>query len=202
MKMMKCEVVQDLLALYADDCCSEESKRVVEEHLRSCPECRKVLEEMKAPVIRQTETAPLPALKRVDQWKASVIQSVTMFLSFIALVAGVSLEAYTPSGATNGAWALSVIIPVTALLLSQVNWYFVRLYKSRSIFSACSMLLTLLLSLCGYVWAWLHYRLGAAFSAGSSPLLLHFGAGIALTLVFCALSKLLSGNYAKQLGKE
>ena len=201
MKMMKCEVIQDLLALYADDCCSEESKKLVEEHLRSCPECRKVLEEMKTPVVREVTSAPVPALTRVDQWKASIIQSVTMFLSFIALVAGVSVEAYTPWGTFNGVCSLAVIIPVTAFLLSQVNWYFVRQYRSRGQFSVFSMLITLLLSLCGYVWAWVHYDLTAAFSSSESPIVL-FGGGIGLTLLFCILSMVLSGVYAECLGKE
>lgn len=199
---MKCEVIQDLLALYADDFCSDESKRVVEEHLRSCPGCRKALEEMKAPLDGETSSAPLPKPQRISEWKASVIQSVTMFLSFIVLVAGVSLEAYTPSGAGNGAWALSVIIPVTAFLLSQVNWFFVRLHKSRWMFTVFSMLLTLLLSLCGYIWAWLHFGLGTALSDDGSTLLPHFGIGIGLTLALCVLSKILSDGYAKRLGKE
>ncbi len=201
MKMMKCEVVQDLLALYADDCCSEESKKLVEEHLRSCPECRKMLEELKKPVVREVASAPVPALTRVDQWKASIIQSVTMFLSFIALVAGVSVEAYTPSGTFNGVCSLAVIIPVTAFLLSQVNWYFVRQYRSKGQFSVFSMLITLLLSLCGYVWAWVHYDLTVALSSSESPLVL-FGVGIGLTLSFCILSMVLSGVYAECLGKE
>lgn len=201
MKMMKCEVVQDLLALYADDCCSAESKKLVEEHLRSCPECQKILEEMETPVVREITSTPVPALTRVNQWKASIIQSVTMFLSFIALVAGVSLEAYTPSGTYNGVYSLAVIIPVTAFLLSQVNWYFVRQYRSRGQFSVFSMLITLLLSLCGYVWAWVHYDLTVALSSSESPLLLFFG-GIGLTLLFCILSMVLSGVYAECLGKE
>ena len=36
-----CDVIQDLLPLYADACCSEQSKRIVEEHLTACEECQK-----------------------------------------------------------------------------------------------------------------------------------------------------------------
>lgn len=35
-----CNVISDLLPLYADKVCSEESRRLVEEHLRDCPQCR------------------------------------------------------------------------------------------------------------------------------------------------------------------
>ena len=35
-----CEVIRDLLPLYADRVCSEKSCEIVEEHLRECPACR------------------------------------------------------------------------------------------------------------------------------------------------------------------
>lgn len=35
-----CDVIKDLLVLYEDDMCSEASKKVVEEHLKGCQECR------------------------------------------------------------------------------------------------------------------------------------------------------------------
>lgn len=47
MEKMKCNVIYDLLSLYLDDICSEETKHIVEEHLESCEECRKNLEYMK-----------------------------------------------------------------------------------------------------------------------------------------------------------
>ena len=39
--MMKCEIIRDLIPLYLDDVCSEESKKLVEDHLSECKECRK-----------------------------------------------------------------------------------------------------------------------------------------------------------------
>ena len=44
---MHCEVIRDLLILYADDCCSKESKALVEEHLQSCQACREALKELR-----------------------------------------------------------------------------------------------------------------------------------------------------------
>ena len=32
----ECDVIRDLLPLYADDACSEGSRRMVEEHLTEC----------------------------------------------------------------------------------------------------------------------------------------------------------------------
>lgn len=47
MEKMKCNVIYDLLPLYLDNICSEETKHIVEEHLENCEECRKNLEYMK-----------------------------------------------------------------------------------------------------------------------------------------------------------
>lgn len=37
---LSCEMIQDLLPLYCDGVCSEESRRAVEEHLQDCEACR------------------------------------------------------------------------------------------------------------------------------------------------------------------
>ena len=42
-----CKVIADLLPLYLDEACSDESKRIVEEHLKECEECRLLAEDMK-----------------------------------------------------------------------------------------------------------------------------------------------------------
>ena len=41
-----CNIIEDLLPLYVDDMVSEDSRRLVEEHLKGCPACRKMQEEM------------------------------------------------------------------------------------------------------------------------------------------------------------
>lgn len=40
-KLDWCEVIQDLLPLYEDDCCSPQSRALVEEHLETCEACRR-----------------------------------------------------------------------------------------------------------------------------------------------------------------
>jgi hypothetical protein len=202
---MYCQVIQDLLILYADKCCSEESKSLVEEHLKSCGNCRKALAEMRDETKPVTKAVPvsLGKLPRVNEWQASVLQSVLLFVSFALLIFGVSREAATPEGVTNGLWSLALIVPVTGFLLSLANWYFIRLYPSKKAFSACSILVTAAFILLGYVWALLHYRSslvnlfnGSALSTGLLIL------GCVLVVALCAASKLFSDRYALLLGKE
>ena len=201
---MNCDVIQDLLLLYTDECCSDASKALVEEHLKGCEVCRKALAEMNAEAPITKETGAKKAIfPRINSWKASLLQSVLLYVSFALLVFGVAREAAAPEGVTNGLWALALIVPVTGFLLSLANWYFIRLYPSKKVFSVCSLFATAAFILLGYVWALLHYRSsllklfsGSALSSGLLIL------GFVLVVALCAASKLFSNRYALLLGKE
>lgn len=45
--MDKCNIIRDLLPLYLDEVCTEESRELVEKHLERCEVCRRELNEMK-----------------------------------------------------------------------------------------------------------------------------------------------------------
>ena len=209
---MDCNVIRDLIPLYIDDCCSKESANIVKEHIDRCPQCKELYENMKTSS-DIAPTASVPAtLSKINDWRASALQSVLLFVSFAIITIGVALEAATPSGLMNGYWAVSLVIPATGFLLSLANWYFVRFYKSRKSFSNCSLLVTLGITVCAYIWAGFHYE----FSISDFAELLHrisltdlfemivglFGIGILLTPVCCVFSKILSNKYAEMLGKK
>ena len=200
---MNCNIIKDLLPLYVDGCCCEESAKVIEEHIKNCEECGKYLESIKKPIeMKTTVSTPRKALK-ISEWKASVLQSVMLFLAFAGITVGVTLEAATPSGRGNGFWAVTLIVPLTGFLLSLANWYFVRFYKSKKLFSVCSMFATLGVSAVGYIWSVLHYR--ADFSESLTDvqsIASLFGFGVLITILLCVLSKSLSSRYATMIGKE
>lgn len=50
-----CEIIRDLLPLYYDEVCSEDSRKLVEAHLDSCAECRKELEYMSGELTHNVE---------------------------------------------------------------------------------------------------------------------------------------------------
>ena len=197
---MNCNIINDLIPLYIDGCCSKESDIVVEEHIRTCSECAKLVEDMKEPT-EMAEVVKSPEnFSKLNDWKASVLQSILLFISFALITFGVTMEAKTPSGILNGFWAVNLIIPATGFMLSLANWYFVRVYKNRKIFSACSLIATLVIILCAYIWLGFHYEMSLFADVWK---LWHFnGIGILLTVVFCVLSRTLSNQYAKMLGKE
>ena len=193
---MDCNVIKDLLPLYVDECCSEESIRLVAEHLDTCESCRKIYNQMRETCQSYEEKPNSVKLHRISDWKASLLQSVMLFVSFAIIALGVILEGSTPTGNTNGLWAVALIVPATGYLLSLANWFFLRVYKNRKIFSACSCLVTLGITLLGYVWATIHYADGIAMSSAL------VWCGVVLSAVFCILSKVLSNQYALLLGRE
>lgn len=210
---MECNVVKDLIPLYIDDCCSEESAKLVKEHLESCPGCKEYYESISAPcVITPVFSAP-KKISKINEWKASILQAVLLFASFAIITVGVALENDTPYGYMNGFWALSLVVPTTGFLLSLANWYFIRLYKSRKSFSNCSMIAAIVITAGAYIWTWSHYEInffelfsGVRFEEFAKMLpeaaFLYGGLGIALTVVLSVLSRFLSGKYAAMLGKE
>lgn len=43
---ISCEIIQDILPLYHDDVCSDASKELIEEHIKTCNKCEKILAEL------------------------------------------------------------------------------------------------------------------------------------------------------------
>lgn len=76
-----CEIIEDLLPLYADNVCSEQSRRAVTEHLRACEKCRRLIENAQAvpvPHIEPDRPAADKAIKKGFQkiwlrWWVSIL---------------------------------------------------------------------------------------------------------------------------------
>lgn len=210
---MDCNIIKDLIPMYIDECCSDESKNAVQAHLSSCPLCRELYESMRKD-IGTIDPAPVPKnISRVNHWEASILQSVLLFISFGIITLGVALEAGTPSGFSNGLWAFNIVVPATGFMLSLANWYFIRLYKSKKSFSNCSLAATAVTTFCAFIFTAFHYEAYEIFEVlkGISftdffEMMCLFAAelwvGFALTVIFCVISKVLSNKYAKMLGKE
>ena len=48
MKNISCNIIEDLLPLYVDDVCGDETREIIEEHIKDCRGCRQKLEQMKS----------------------------------------------------------------------------------------------------------------------------------------------------------
>lgn len=96
---MNCNIIRDLLPLYCDGVCSEETIKTVGEHLAVCPACRNLLDEM-----RQEPLVP-EAIQMQTQEDVKVLQGVKRKFSLrrrlsvlaVALAALVALTALMAS---------------------------------------------------------------------------------------------------------
>lgn len=70
---LPCKVIEDMLPMYYDGICSEESKAVVEEHLKVCKACEEILAqlgaEMESPKAQIDDLKPLKRIQR--SWRKS-----------------------------------------------------------------------------------------------------------------------------------
>lgn len=212
---MNCNIIQDLIPLYIDKCCCDESAKEVENHLNECKECKAVFDSMTADVDSGVSDCTAPKASKINDWKASLLQSILLFASFLIITIGVAIEASIPSGFTNGFAAFNVVIPATGFMLSLANWYFIKFYKSKKAFSNFSCLITFLLIVCAGLWGGFHYEFSIFdfikgfsetdiidFLEGTAMLATHHAVGILFTAILCLVSKISSNTYAEKLGKE
>lgn len=86
-----CDVIRDLLPLYADDACSAASRAVVEEHLGECPECSEMLQRLKEDeietgLLEEKESVIDYAVRRFRRRSAAVGSAVSGAVLIPALI--------------------------------------------------------------------------------------------------------------------
>lgn len=88
-----CEIVRDLLPLYAENMCSEKSRRVVAEHLGECGDCRKELEKISSNMVIRADS-DISAFKRIK--KRARIEKVIIGIvsATVILIAGWYVQFY------------------------------------------------------------------------------------------------------------
>lgn len=92
-----CNIIKDLLPLYAEDMVSEDSKALVDDHLCGCDSCTKELAELKkAPKVpMEVETT---SLKRVEDTirKKKLLTAVTAVMTLVAVLVTGTIFLMTP----------------------------------------------------------------------------------------------------------
>ncbi|MER2150959.1 MAG: zf-HC2 domain-containing protein [Candidatus Limivicinus sp.] len=78
----ECDVIRDLLPLYADDACSQQSRALVEEHLDECPVCSNMLQRLKedeieSSLLEEKESVISYAVRRFRRRSAAVGSAVS-----------------------------------------------------------------------------------------------------------------------------
>lgn len=116
---MNCDIVQDLLPLYAEGMVSPASRALVEEHLKDCPDCRQALEELKT-ALPEGEQAALPLKKVSRGLKKQRLRTglLALFLALALATAALSALAasrYAPAPYQEGLFTIREISVATLL---------------------------------------------------------------------------------------
>ena len=96
---MKCSIAKDILPLYAEGLCSEETAAELEKHLEECEECKKQLEhyrtEIKPSADEKTDSEQLKPMKKVSKkLKRNKLVTVVLTLVIIAIAGGIGALSY------------------------------------------------------------------------------------------------------------
>jgi len=121
-----CDVIRDLLPLYADDVCSPGSRAAVEAHIRDCEECRKLLDSLrdsriedkleaeKADVIRYGEKRFRNRSTAVGSVVASIFMIPILVCLIVNLFSGGSMGWFFIVLASLGVAASLIVVPLMA----------------------------------------------------------------------------------------
>lgn len=104
--VVTCKIIEDLMPLYADGICSEDTKTVVEHHTAECPDCKKKLDDMTAELTKPAE--PQKELEHSKLFKAlhkryAKLSAITLILCLLIMIPGavccvLTLNEYSYSG--------------------------------------------------------------------------------------------------------
>ena len=142
---ISCNIIRDLLPLYAEDLASDDTRALVEEHLCDCTECTGILESMKQKTPVPVETTPesLNKVKKIIRRKR-ILSVMAALLTLITLASAVLTYLFTPFQLTkdqvlddfyireDGAVVIDYSPYVTGRSLSgrNANW-FINQYSNR-----------------------------------------------------------------------
>lgn len=80
----ECNIIRDLLPLYAENMVSPDTAAFVEEHLKGCEACQKEYEEIREPQKAREMSGTAPLLKLSRKLKAKRIQTIALTAIFVA----------------------------------------------------------------------------------------------------------------------
>lgn len=88
--MNNCDLIRDLMPLYADGQASEPSRRCIEEHTAHCPACKKLLSEMCTPLEPEPEdrTEQIMEMLYKKQRRRTVLTIASVILAVVLTVWG------------------------------------------------------------------------------------------------------------------
>jgi len=94
---ISCNIIRDLLPLYAEDLASEDTRALVDEHLCTCEECTNVLNTMKtaAPIPVEASPESLDKVKKIIR-RRRLVSVMAAVMTVITIACAVFTYMFTP----------------------------------------------------------------------------------------------------------
>lgn len=155
-----CEVVRDLLPLYADNVCSPGSRELVESHVKGCPECRNIMAKLLDGRIEEKlhmeKVDVLEYGEKRFKRRTATVGSVTSGMFMIPILVCLIINILTGSGlswffivlAALGVAASLIVVPLT-VPEDKLFWTFCAFCVSLMVLLAVVCLVT------GGNWFWI-----------------------------------------------
>ncbi len=114
--MDNCDVVRDLLPLYVDGLCSEPSRRMVDGHVRSCPDCARMLARLQNSACEDSLRREASAVLAPRRWRNRAFAASCTLAAFMCVPACLLARAWQRSEDPY-AWLL-LLAPALLVVMS------------------------------------------------------------------------------------
>lgn len=131
MKKISCNIIKDILPLYVDEVVSDDTKEMVEEHLKSCDACREEAMLLKKDIV-------LPLKSAIQKSEANILKNLKkqfrnkkIIVSFVSILAAIAIS--------FGCYAMLVlpkkIIPYDSSMIKieEINGRIYARYKDKNL---------------------------------------------------------------------
>jgi len=186
-----CKIVQDLLPLYIDDVCSEDSKTYVNNHIKDCPECSEYLNKLNNNSCVESikdETADVVAHHSRKQKRASTI--VGMVFAGILMIPVIVCMIVNLAVGHGLSWFFIVL--TSLLVFASITTVPLLVYRNKLLWTIGSFTASVILNL-AVICIYTH---GNWFFIAASGTLL----GIAIPALPIVASRINSGFFSKNKG--
>ncbi len=142
---INCNVIRDLLSLYADDVCSKESRELVDEHLAECPACAEELARIRESEIESHLAAEKEDVLRFQKKqfgrRSAAVGSATAWVLMIPVLICLFLNGMTGGGIGLFLVVLSALSVAASLIVVPIMAPESKLFWTFCAFTAALMIL-------------------------------------------------------------
>ena len=140
-----CDLISDLLPLYEDGICSEVSRKIVDEHLEECPECKKLLKNLSdksidEKLVKEKDeviSSQAKFFKRKTAFAGSIISLIFALPILICLIVNLA----TGSGLTWFFMVLASILVLASIVIVPLMVSKNKMFLTMASFTASVLLL-------------------------------------------------------------